>query len=220
MAKRKEIEQYIIDSVHKIAPDGHNKKLYEELFSKMNNNEFHDFMLKLKNKEINIAIIAPPGENTLSVERNLKLAKEFGVKFFQRITYGPSADVPKYTTDIPYMVCDYPFRRARQTLSKGLSVTKNSVQKDMLTGQVTGDSKSAKLTLPEAQIVSGMNMDATLRELMKIRGGDMGGGKAMDAFFSKYGSATQQNIEPHASGVVSTDTLNAFFKAAHIRGNF
>lgn len=51
---------------------------------------------------------------------------------------------------------------------------------------------------------------------MKVRGGDLGAKNAMNAMLMKTGDASQQNIEPYATGVKSVQTLRAYWKAQHI----
>jgi len=220
---RKEIEAYIIKYVDKIAPGGYNKQLYVDLFKNMSNKQFDAFMVKLKNKELTISVIVPTGGNVkLDIKRNLNIGKELGFNFFQKLTIGPKGTVrdgtyiPKYTTPIEYLIFDLPFRRTAQLLTKGLSTTTDNKAIDLTTGQVTGDSRSARITKPELELLVGMGMKETINELMVTRGGDLGSAKAMDASISRTGSVSHHAIEPYSTGVESTKTVTAFFNAAMI----
>jgi len=220
MADRKSAEEHIIKYVHKIAPGGENKKLYEDLFKSMSNKDFDLFMNRLRNKEITLSVIVPNGSKIkLSVDRNYKIAKELGFDFFQHLTIGPANGIPAYKTDIKYLVLDLPFRRASQLLTKGVSVSDNNSTVDLTTGQVTGASKGSRITFPELQILTGIGLEKTVLELVKHRGGDTGSLRAMSASLSRYGKVTQNMLEAYSTGVVSTKVLHTYLTAIHLKNN-
>ena len=88
---------------------------------------------------------------------------------------------------------------------------------DAVSGQVTGESKGAKISYPELQICAAMGMDNSMIELMKYRGGDAKGGMALNAMLNKYGAANLNTLSNYASGVGSTNTLKTFLTAAHLK---
>jgi len=84
--KRKQAQEYILKYIDKIARGGQNKKLYEDLFKRMTDSDFHDFMVKLKNKEVTLAVIVPHDDSVkVDMENNFKIAKEIGYEFFQHL---------------------------------------------------------------------------------------------------------------------------------------
>ena len=223
-AKRKKAQDTILKYVNKIAPGGFNQKLYEDLFKKMSDKDFNSFMVKLQNKDITVSVIAPVGGSVkLDVKRNFAIGRELGYEFFQPLIIGPKGNkkdgtyIPKYKTPFKYLVYDLPFRRTAQLLVKGISVGADNSVIDLTTGQVTGDSKSAKLTKPELELLVGMGLNDSIVELMKIRGGDLGSARAADASAAMTGRISQDAIADYATGVVSTKTLNAFFNAAMLK---
>lgn len=219
MSKRKQVEEYILKYIGKIVTGEENINLYKDLFKSMSDKEFDEFMHKLKDKQITLSIIVPNGyKNTkVSVENNFKVAKEIGYDFFQRIKVTGDSDIPDYITPNKYLVYKLPIKRAAQLLSKKISIPESDKKIDTLSGQVTGESKSSKLTLPELQILIGLGLKDSVKELMKIRGGDLGSTNAMTAMLYKQGMATQQNIEQYSTGVVSTKSLKAYLNSMHIR---
>lgn len=223
-SKRKKAQDTILKYIDKIAPGGYNLGLYKDLFKNMNDNDFDLFMNKLKNKKLTLQIIAPVDNSVkLNVKRNLSLGKELGYDFFQPLIIGPkgsktdSSFIGKYKTPIKYLVYDMPVRRTSQLLAKGVSVGTDNNVIDISTGQVTGDSKAAKITKPEIDLVVSMveGTDA-LTELLAVRGGDAGLANAADASISRYGKVSQKTIEPYGTGVQSTKTMEIYFRAAMI----
>lgn len=216
--KRKAVEKFIITYIEKITKSKENVKLYQDMFTLMSDKEFDNFMKKLRDGEINLAIIVPPGKDGgVKIEDNFKIAKELGFDFFQRIKVGPDGDKMGYTTPNKYLVIRLPIRRAAQLLSKKISIPKDANHTDMLSGQVTSDSKASSLTLPELQILIGNGADKSIKELLKARGGDLGELRALNKTLYEQGGASQLELFPKQKGVVSTNTLHNLLLGAHIR---
>lgn len=216
--KRRQVEDYILKYIAKIVTGEHNLKLYKDLFNRMTDEEFHEYMVKLKNKEITLSIIVPNGSKDIKVDinNNIKIAKELGFSFFQNIHFGKDGDNPGYTTPNEYMVLKLPVKRAAQLLDKKISIARDPNDVSSLTGQVLGDSRSSKMSGPEIQVLIGVGCKKSLIELLKIRGGDLGAGNAMEQMIIQTGNARQEDVIKYSTGVKSTDTLRNYFIGAHI----
>lgn len=218
-SRRKEVEEFVLKYIGKITNNNEqNLQLYKDLFKRMNNDQFDKFMNRLKNNEIHFSVIVPPGNSVdINVKNNLKIAPELGVEFYQRLKHSPRGDIPGFTSNEERLIIKLPIKRASQILTKKISVQENSLNRDTLTGQVTGNSRACKLTYPEIQILSGYGLKDVLIELLKSRGGDQGEGNAMDAMLLKLGRADQQTLRRYSTGVRSTKTLKSFLLSMHIR---
>jgi hypothetical protein len=216
MKKRKEIENYIIDHINKIDPSGTNGDLYKKMFKDMTDKEFDALMKKLEKEEVVLQMIASDGKKDLvDLDRNFSIAKDFGVSFFQKI-YNKDGDT-EYLSPQENLVYDLPVRRTRQTLLKGLSYAENSKKRNPLTKQVTSSSKGGKITYPEVQILHGLGMENTLKELMNVRGGNVTAANARRAYIHKYGIVKREDIEKFGGMTGATKTLETFWKSAHIK---
>jgi hypothetical protein len=218
--KRKKVEDTILLYIDKIdvGSKKENTTLYKNLFAKMSDVEFNTFMKGLKDKTITLSMIVPNGGNVkITVENNFKIAKELGHEFFQQIKITGQEDLPDYITPIKHLSFILPIRRASQLLSKKISIPESDRTIDVMSGQVTGKSKSSKLTMPEIQMLIGMGLYSSVRELLKVRGGDIQANNAMNAMLYKTGVASQATVEQYASGVESTKTLRAYLEASHIK---
>jgi len=123
MNNRSNTEKLILEYIDKIAPGGENKKLYLDLFKGMNDSEFHNFMTGLKSKKLTLSVIAPNTvKDILDVDRNIKIGKELGYDFFQRIKVTGNKDLPDYVTPNEYLIFSLPVRRASQLLTKKINI--------------------------------------------------------------------------------------------------
>jgi hypothetical protein len=149
------------------------------------------------------------------VERNLKVAKQWGHEFFEKI-WLPGPDGQMYLSPIPYLVIELPLRRQAQHLIKKISIPEDNRSVDNLTGQPTGRSKGSKLSYPEFQVLAALNLDANITEMAKYRGGDTGGFNAMNKQIANTGTVSQESIEHLSTGVESTKTLHTLLVAMHL----
>lgn len=217
---RQATEAFILEFIEKIAPGGENAAIYTKFFETMDDAQFATYISELESGVKFLCVTAPNFMSPkLSVERNLAVAKELGHNFFERLWIGAKGSTPTYLTPIEYMVVDLPFRRASQMLTKKIAIPEHNRTVDTLTGQPTGDSKGAKISYPELQIAAAMNLDNSILELMKYRGGDVKGGNALNAMISKYGAANLKTLSNYASGVESSKTLKTFLQCMHLNTN-
>lgn len=221
MAKnRKAAETFILEYIEKMLPGSPNKGLYEDYFKSMSDEQFDAYMADLESGAKFLVMTSPNFTTpSLSVERNLAIAKELNHDFFQHIWFGEREGTPAYLSPIKYLVVDLPLRRASQLLTKKISIPDDNKVIDNTTGQATGDSGRARVSYSELQILASMGMDECATELFKYRGGDLKGFNALNAMIGRFGSANQKTLGNYASGVESTRTLRTFLTSAHLKNN-
>lgn len=218
MSKRKRVEELILSTIKELVTGNENVNLYKELFASMNDKEFHSFMLDIKSGKKTLCVIIPNGSNIkVDINNNIKIAKKLGFNFFQKLVMSGHDELPDNVTPNEYLIIKLPIKRAAQLLSKKISVPDDDKSVDTLTGQVTGKSRSSKLTLPEVQILAGLGLKNSIQEMMTLRGGDQGANNAFNLHLYKQGMATQAQSLQYSTGVTSTKTLNSYFNAMHIR---
>lgn len=218
MANREKATKEILKYIEKILP-GENKKLYEELLSKMSDKDFAEYMAKLESGEETLFLVAPNlSEAKISINNNIKIAEELGHNFFERLRLTDPMTRVTYLTPVPYLVIDLPLRRQAQVLVKKISIPEDNSHVDERTAQPTGESKGSKLSLPEIQVLYAQGLDKTLEELLKFRGGDETGFRAMNKELIDKGSVSLAGL-PSSGKVKSIETLSIFLKSMHINNN-
>ena len=179
---------------------------------------FEQLMTEYRSGAKYLTLTAPNfAKSTLSLERNIAVAKKLGIKFHHQLWVEGDEDTPTYLTPVEYLVVKLPVRIAAQRLAKKMSVPKTQRVVNSLTGQPTGDSKGASISLPELRVCAAMGLDKTMVELMKYRGGDARGGAAMNASLMRTGRASQEVLSHFASGVQSTATLKSYLLSASLQ---
>ena len=220
MFNRKEAEKFIIKYIGKLDTSGLNVKLYEKRFKEMSDKEFKSLMEEIKNDTFTLPIFAPNQSKVkLTTDKALSVAKELGHSFFERLRLTDPSTGETYLTNIEYLVIDLPVRRQSQLLSKKITIPKSNKTIDSLTDQATGPSKGASLSFPELQVLVGKEMNSTIEELIKVRGGDTKAYQQFNQSIIKTGSGSLENVRTLETRAKSVDTLSIILKGMHLDNN-
>ena len=214
--KREVAQKLIIKYIDALLPGSENANLYSAHFAAMSDKEFDTFMMGLNDGSVKLTLTVPNlSKDKLSVDRNFKIAEELKHNFFEHI-WMRDTDGVAYLTPIPYLIIDLPLRRQAQLLVKKISIPEDNKSVDDLTGQPTGKSKGSKISYPETQILAALDLEDTLHELLKVRGGDDKSFIASNDSISKTGGFSLKAIEQFSGGVKSTEVLHNLLTSAHL----
>lgn len=214
---RKAAEELIIAGVEEILPGAGNAELYREAFAQMDDEAFDRFITSLENETQRLAIVAPNfSENKLSVQRNLEIAKKWGHKFFERIYVDSMDGKQRFLTNHEYLIIELPARRQAQVLVEKISIPKSTNVIDDLTGQPSGEAAGGRLSGPEVQVLAAQNLNYSLLEMLKYRGGDQKGFQAMNQAISETGDVNLEDLEAVSGEVEATVTLDTIFTSMHL----
>lgn len=217
MSNRKAAEKFILEFCESIEPTGYNVEQYKKAFAMLSDKEFEQYMKDIRDGTKFLVLFKPLYEaKGITVENNLKVAEKYGLKFFEKLIYANNEDCNDFKTPIEYLIVDLPYRRQSQTLAKKVSIPDHNKVINELTYQPTGDSKGAKISYPELQVLIGMGLENTISELIRFRGGDRNGFNAYNAMFLRYGNANLKTLENYSTGVESTKTLRIYLTAMHL----
>lgn len=217
MPNRKAAEAFILQFVKELDPSGYNEKQWNKILTNMPDKQFDLYMKGLRNGTQFMLAFKPLYEaKGITIENNFKVAKKYGLSFFEKLNFTDNPDEPDYQSPIEYLVLDLPYRRQSQTLIKKISVPDNNKTIDQLTYQPTGASKGSKISYPELQVLIGMGLDKSIEELIQYRAGDRGGFRAYNTMTMRYGSVNMKAISGYKTGVDSTKTLKVYLTSMHI----
>lgn len=219
-SNRKKTEEYIIKYITKISPKGTTPGIYQKLFKKMSDNDFDSFMKDLETEDKHLSIIDPNfSNNDITIENNLKIGEEIDCKFFEKIWVDSNDGKYQYLSLKKHLILDMPVKRASQVIIKKIRTQQNTNVLDSLTGQPSRSSKGASISYVELQLCAAMGLDETMIELMKFRGGDIGGNNAYNNMLFKLGVVNLASLKNKATGVESTKTVKIFLTGAMLKNN-
>lgn len=217
MGNREAVEEFILKFIKEIDPSGYNEEQYKHIFANMSDKQFDKYMTDIRDEKAYLVIFKPMYEaEGITIENNLKVAEKYNVSLFEHLIFNNSDGTPSYKTPIKYLVLELPYRRQSQNLIKKINIPDDNKVIDELTYQPTGDSKGAKISYPELQVLMGMGLENTISELIKFRGGDRNGFNAYNAMFLRYGNANLKTLDNYSTGVESTKTLKSYLTSMHI----
>jgi hypothetical protein len=186
----------------------------------MTDSEFTKWMQDIYEEKKNLVCFIPNLKDSgASVENNLDILKELDVEIFQQLWIKDEDTGRTRLTPIPYMVLQMPYRKAAQTVLKKSSIPPNMNTVDATSGQPTGDSKGARMSLPEVNLAMAMGLDNLTLEMMKYRGGDLGGYAAMNAMLAKTGKTNMATLKQFSTKVESIKTMNILLTCAMLKSN-
>jgi hypothetical protein len=222
MAKdRKAAEKEAIYFISKFLPGSDNPKVYEEMFARMSDKQFEEWIEALENGTEIMALYAPNlMDTTLQMTRIYEIADELEYELFQHVILTDQQTGQTYRTANKHLVGIVPFRRQVQMLVKKASIPSSNHVIDQRTGQPTGDSKGARLSAPELQVNASKGLHDMIREMIKCRGGDEQAYLQMNRSILDTGEASINSIMTENDTMVkSNKTLSVYLKAQHLNNN-
>lgn len=217
MANRKLATEFFLSNIKKINPGSKNIPMYEKYFASLSDKQFHSLMEWLRDK---IQVLPYYYQNLdkerIDLEKLYDLCESLGIKLHQRITKTDPVTGVRFTTPEKYAILKLPVRRQKQHLVHGKSVAPHSKHVDVLTGQVTGVSKTSAITLPELMVLESAGLESVITEFLKVRGGDNTALREARRQTLDTGSYTLKSVEELNSRPTSTETLSATLKAMHL----
>lgn len=182
----------------KLDPSGANAKYWNDIFDKLDDKGFVRLMEGMINKTNPLYGVLPNFSNTkITVKNNIALCKELGYDLYTRVWAIDPITGQEFLTPRKYLIYPVPVSRQIQLLDDKISVPKNNKKINPMTGQATGDSRSARCTGPEMSILNSKGYKSTIHEMMKFRGGDNESMRLMDNTIIKEG-AVHMNAVPGA----------------------
>ena len=210
-------EKEILKYVEAIEGGIVNVGLYKELFKRLSNKEFDNYMREVRDGEAYITMIVPNGGDfILDTARSMEVGESLGVKYFQRVIITDPVTGERTLSPLEYLIIDMPVRRQSQHLIKKQSIPDNNRIIDQMSGQVTGASKGSRISLPELMALESRGLNDTLREVIKVRGGDREAYNAMSASITETGGYSLKPIENLGSRPTSTNILKALLLSIHM----
>jgi hypothetical protein len=217
--KRKKVEDYIYKIFTLMEPGKTNVERIKSLFAAMDDTAFNKWMQSIKDKKRQLVFYAPNLKVNLLIKDLLAAAKACNCICEEQLVLKDDITNLEYTPPNTFMVLRLPIRRTRQYLMHKLSISEDDKKIDALTGQVTQESKSSKLSGIEAQLLYGRGLTETITEFYKVRGGDIPAYANFKQQIAETGQASMTALDPNTVPR-STMTVGLMLTCMHIDNNF
>lgn len=226
---RKQVTDFIVNNIAMIIPgDDYNPRVTRERLERMSDSEFDQYIRSLRrpkteeereHQEI-LPFYSPIMDDTRITMDNLMLvAESVGLPLFERLWITDPQTGRCYLTPNAYPVLMMLVRRQAQMLTKKSSIPEDARSVDEMSGQVTGKSKGSKISFPEVQAQLAQNLEATLIEEIKVRGGDRQAQVEFDRQLMEYGSASLNDVTQDGQVTSSTSNTAILFRGMLIDTN-
>lgn len=220
MSNRKAAEDIILSFVKELTKGGHNFKVYSDLFSRLNDEQFGQFIDQI-DKAGGIPIWSSNWDKDEHIEYDtiLRLAKKYDVALETQLILTDEDTGLEFITPETYLVGTAEIRKQRQMLVKKFGAAKDDTSIDDLTGQVVGDSRGTGISGPEIKVLIALGLPTVAKELYDVKGGDI---KALDVYRTELMETGQTNVNTalkRGSGQKSLQTSHFLFNARHIENN-
>lgn len=222
--KRQKATAFILENIAAFTPgDDRNAKLMKERLEGLSDEAFEAYMKSLlpsQERQEVLPLYAPNlAETKLQLKTNMELADKLGHNFFQQLWITDPQTGVTYLTPNAHMVVDLIIRRQAQMLVKKSTIPMDNNSIDELSNQPTGASKGGKISFPELQAQLAQELDNTIIEEIKFRGGDEKAFNEMERQLIETGRVSQAELLALNTKVKSTETLAVLLKGMHIGNN-
>lgn len=210
----------MVSKLKKLAPKNISISMIEEQLTSMSDKEFHQLMLDARDGKWVIPIYAENmTDQEINKDRALDVAESLGLELRQNLILKDPVTGEEFTTPKKHLVLLLPVRRQVQHLDKKKSLPDNSNKIDHLSGQATGESKGASISMPELVVLEAKGFNDSLIEMIKVRGGDDIAYRNMNKIINETGGYSLGPILELGSNVKANETLGAIYFAMHLENN-
>ena len=201
-------------------PSGISGKRYKERFGKMTDSEFVEYMDWWVSDEANdrLQVIVEEFERNISTDNIVKASELINVPLYEYVAspdLNDDAEENVTCTPTPVPVGYMQPKRMPQTVFKKTTGSLSDTKRNALTGQVTGDDKSARNSDVETYAMISMGLEYALKEFMGPRGDDIEASSRMHQQIQKNGYFNLSDMPVDRTKKPAINTMDTYF---HIQG--
>ncbi|EBW9734617.1 hypothetical protein DQR70_06435 [Salmonella enterica subsp. enterica serovar Oslo] len=211
---RKAATDVCVKLMSDLYPGTENAELTRRYLDGMTNAEFDAYITELREKRSVVTATVPNFDpKKFDEEHFLKFGKKHGVEFFHRLKVTDPDTGRVFTTPHRYMVIRDRVNRLQQMLEDKTSFPMDNSHVDELSGQVTNESKGARLSFPEINNLNAKGFRAFVAETIGVRGGNQKALRLFEAQLRSTGTASAAMALDASDGSKATHTLAAYLRA-------
>lgn len=230
MAARKNAEEKIYKLMDELenTHDGFNAENYKKYFSSLSDKEFATFMKRLKDEEwfnLFFEVNMTNKKHTPSMDRIKSILEKYKISMTEVVKFpfkvpagGDKANPPISNTPVPVIYCMV--RPMQQLLDKKADYSSDRDHVNLLTGQVSGDSKSSTFSNQQTIGLCVSNQNDVVAELLGPRADDEVSKEKMLNQIANEGKFDINSISIRTRDKQSLETTRCMMIAAGFRVSF
>lgn len=180
----------------------------------MTDKQFDEYMKGLREGTQIVSVTVPNFDDTKFTEEHfLNFGKKYGIQFFHKLKVTDPDTGRVFTTPHRYMLIRDRVNRLQQMLEDKTSFPMDNNHVDELSGQVTNESKGARLSFPEVNNLKAKGFRAFIAENLGVRGGNAKALRIMESQLRATGMASSAVALANSDGAKANHTLAAYLRA-------
>ena len=220
MSFRKEATAYLLDVMGRINKSGRNKQIYEDMFKRMNDEQYDQYVTALAaGYPLTIFVSNYKKADSLDYDNLVKLSESLGLNIMTQVIIHDEDNGIEYTTPETYFVGSADVRKQRQRWAKKFGGAKDDTQIADDTGQVFGKSRGTAISMPEIRVLENLGLTAMAVELYDVKGGDLGSLDAYRSNLQETGRVSLREAVRAGTGVKSLRTAQSLLMGRHLDSN-
>lgn len=219
---RREIEADIYNMLDDADPSGLNTTRMKNLFTKMSDKEFFQYMDEFyNNPDKNYVVSYKPFDNPITVEFIEDLMDKYGIPLYEYVykpfLNGDTEDPPR--TVYKQLVVDVPVKRLKQMVQVKNHAAVNPTKIDPRTGQTTGHDRVARITQPELYSLIAQNQYNAAKEFFGPMADDIKAQNEMERIIQKDGEVHLSDLSDDPVDHISLNTIAYYLYGAALVTN-
>lgn len=179
-ANRKKAEEFLINEMKAITPNGGNGDFYREFLQSKTDAEFEEYIQWLENGgDIAIWLSNTDRKDDIDFDDIVNRCEKLGCPVYQRIISYDIDTGLKTMSPAKHFVGSAELMKQSQMWIKKVGAAKDDSKIDDLTGQVMMESRATGLSVPEVSVFgAALGLGNATNEIYTVKGGDLGALKA------------------------------------------
>lgn len=215
--KRKYIENFIYNLFNALDKTGENTNQYKNMFSSMSEKDFEKFVQRIIKRDTYLYLDIEEFERQPSIDDITEAADIMKVPLYETVTVWDKEVGEYVSTVVPVPVGYLHIRRVQQLVVKKNNTSTNVSIRNPKTGQVTGADKVVRDSDMENYVLSVLDTDNIMKELLGPRADDMVAKEEMYKSISRNGFVGLGDLPDAIENKVALNTLDTYFTSAGIK---
>ena len=215
--QREEIEELVLSSMKILDKSGTNTEYYKDLFARMSDNQFTNFIAK----QFPFKFHYRPSVVEPSMDDVTKALNAIGVPLMEKITepnvYVNKNGVPVNTKEC--LVVYIHHKPVQQFITKKNKWSIDTSNRDMRTGRLVGADKGAVTSDREFESMAVQGMDKTMREFYTIKADAMTAKNLANNIIGTTGMLRLDDIPVDKNDSLSKNLMSVYMIGAHLNSN-